>query len=1432
MAKKPKRTDNRLSPPDKAAPEPEPDDTAEPPQGSLKLERDKTEAVLGGVCAGIENRTLLPAALWRILFAAGSLLFGIGLIAYIALWVTLPKASAPLAQGEEPPAPHKGLYRRVDWLSFAITTFVVMIGYWFTLATDLTLEDSGELAVGSLYAGVPHPPGYPVWTLYTWVFANFIPFSNIAWRVALSSAVAGAFSCGLIALMVSRGSSMLLEGIEIFKDIDRKVEERLCGVVGYVAGTLMAFNGFFWSQAVIVEVYTLSVLSLVGVLAFLLRWIYEPSRLRYLYWAFFWFGICFTNHQTLIVAAVGIEILIALRDRKLGRDLFLVNSLVYLFVWTVHKTVAPLQTLDNAILQKIFHFIGVGSMLSFGYLSSRTMRGQRAWIAFIRDGLFVVSAGFILLFVLLSAGLKPSAQMDSLKLGLAYMGGFLATALFVYFSLFVSAAHNKPIIDQLPRRRTDGSVAGFEIYPGLKKGNLPLLIVLLAGSALYLITLMFTAKGSGVLNSGPGIYVAHHVIGLSLVLLTFCFIWRVNRFGGHVFPVGFCGAFWALGVSFYLYMPVASMTNPPMNWGYPRTVQGFRHALTRGQYEKANPQTKIDKFVKQLARYGQGAAEEFNLVYLLLGLAPLFFIHLMRDRERSWILGLAAIYFFLAVILLIILNPQPDRQSLTLNRVFFTSSHVMISMGIGYGLALIGGLAIKHYEALRWPGFGYACFSVLASLVVLFLIDTSLVPTKQYANLFGLLLSFVMLCLFGAFPRDLPISALLGVYLMMPLHPILTHWWDNEERNHLFGYWFGHDMFTPPFEDEKGKPLYPEMARDAVLFGGTDPGRFNPTYMIFCESFIKPKNRRDPDFDRRDVYIITQNALADGTYLQYIRAHYNRSTEPDVPFFQELVRPPSERDLNVTTNLISKMVRPLDDFFMNLGYKMEDARRERGVYPPKEIYTPTYLDSQNCFNEYMLDAQRRIQLGQLRPGEVVTTNGNQLSVSGQVAVMAINALLTKIIFDNNPGHEFYIEESFPLDWMFPHLTPYGIIMKINRDPIPEMTQEIVDRDHRFWMEYSKRLTGNWIDYDTPVQDIVDFSRRVYIEGNFAGYEGDMDFVRDDNAKKAFSKLRSAQAHLYYWRINHAGAAKNLVEQARMIKEADFAFKQAVAFCPYSPEAVFKYVNLLTSLANRDPSRLDDAIGITEVCLEMDEANEAVADLLRQLTAMRAQLAGAPLPPPNAPVAVPSTAQQPAPPAAPAKPLQITPDANGNVLTPFGPIPAATLQALTATLPGLQVQYQTNSANPQIAISLATAYFQTGQTNLAVSILERLVSQPELDPAVLGALATAFQHLGRAQSLETTLARLVQVTPTSPEAHYDLAAIRAAVAGVLTANKQAAAAKQRNDLAMKSLQTAILLSDQRRATNKQARDLREQARGDNRFTALHGEKAWQDTMGAK
>ncbi|MEP6663660.1 MAG: DUF2723 domain-containing protein, partial [Verrucomicrobiota bacterium] len=166
------------------------------------------------------------------------------------------RQNPPISVPKTPP-----LFRRIDWICFGLTTLLVFIGYFLTLAPDLTLEDSGELAVGSFYAGVPHPPGYPVWTLYSWLFTVLVPVSNIAYRVALSSAVAGAFSCGLIGLMVSRGSSMILESIGSLKNIERNKENWLCLICGLVAGLCFGFNGYFWSQAVIVEVYTFGVLS-------------------------------------------------------------------------------------------------------------------------------------------------------------------------------------------------------------------------------------------------------------------------------------------------------------------------------------------------------------------------------------------------------------------------------------------------------------------------------------------------------------------------------------------------------------------------------------------------------------------------------------------------------------------------------------------------------------------------------------------------------------------------------------------------------------------------------------------------------------------------------------------------------------------------------------------------------------------------------------------------------------------------------------------------------------------------------------------------------------------------------------------------------------------------------------------------------------------
>src|ERR1044071_5615507 len=168
-----------------------------------------------------------------------------------------PDASASLAAppadagpSAPPPAPR---FDRVDGEGFVITAIIACVGYWLTLAPDVTLEWSGMRATSGYYAGVDSPPGYPVATLYSWLFAHLIPFSNIAWRLTVGSALASAAACGLVGLMVSYSAKVLFGGLATFVNLEPREQEWLRRGCGGVAGLALAFSNTVWDQAVIVE---------------------------------------------------------------------------------------------------------------------------------------------------------------------------------------------------------------------------------------------------------------------------------------------------------------------------------------------------------------------------------------------------------------------------------------------------------------------------------------------------------------------------------------------------------------------------------------------------------------------------------------------------------------------------------------------------------------------------------------------------------------------------------------------------------------------------------------------------------------------------------------------------------------------------------------------------------------------------------------------------------------------------------------------------------------------------------------------------------------------------------------------------------------------------------------------------------------------------
>ncbi len=527
----------------------------------------------------------------------------------------------------------------------------------------------------------------------------------------------------------------------------------------------------------------------------------------------FFFGICLTNHMSLLVAAVGILVLVGAANKDAGRELCIGSSVAYLgaLLMAANGDISVFK--ENTALFVVFNGIGLMTVVGSVYFT-------------------VVTKGFVKAFMALAVLALLAFTLVGLLKAVVLGIGVLAVTVFVCVKLW-------PLVQ------------GF--------------------------------------------------IRVALVSLVF----------------------WGFGAVGYFYMPVASMTNPPMNWGYPRTAEGFLHAVKRGQYESvkpANPLGEPLKFAGQLGLYVDGAREEFTMLLLVVALTPFLFFRMLANRERAWILGLGAVYLCLSLLLLILLNPGLDRQSRDLHKVFFTASHVFIAMGVGYGFALMAAFLVTRYQEIRqWAVIGSAAalilgflglastlheeFKTMDDLTGLAVYTQGLMLTlRDGLNfhsvvaslvLFGLTLGVFLLVQAGK--KRLPFYAFIGLVGLTPFWSIMSHWYDNEQKDHYFGYWFGHDMFHPEMDTKMapapkgtdGKPLYPAMAKDAVLFGGTDPGRFNPTYMIFSESFLEPDERANPAFDRRDVYIITQNALADGTYLSYIRAHYNRSTQKDPPFFQE-----------------------------------------------------------------------------------------------------------------------------------------------------------------------------------------------------------------------------------------------------------------------------------------------------------------------------------------------------------------------------------------------------------------------------------------------------------------------------------------------------------------------------------------------------------------
>jgi RNA polymerase sigma factor (sigma-70 family) len=262
------------------------------------------------------------------------------------------------------------------------------------------------------------------------------------------------------------------------------------------------------------------------------------------------------------------------------------------------------------------------------------------------------------------------------------------------------------------------------------------------------------------------------------------------------------------------------------------------------------------------------------------------------------------------------------------------------------------------------------------------------------------------------------------------------------------GAWGEFSQWTPPLLHTYANDILNSIPSNAVLFAGTDPGRF----VLSAFNAVAGTN---------GVLIVTQNALADNRYLDYARRLY--------------------------------------------GDRMS---------------LPGQADSAKAFQIYV----EEVNSGKRAKNAGMDIKDGRVTVEGVAGVMEINGILAQMIFERNKDkHQFFEEESYVIPWMYPFLTPHGLILRLNSEPTA-LTADMVAEDHAFWARYEAKLRSQ------------------------------ATFGADTRAQKTYAKMRSAMGGVYAFRGRFDDAEK--------------AFMQARRLFPESPEVNYRLVQEVLLRQNR------------------------------------------------------------------------------------------------------------------------------------------------------------------------------------------------------------------------------------------------------------------------
>ncbi len=229
---------------------------------------------------------------------------------------------------------------------FSLTVYVLTMSRGITWLN--TGPDGGDFISAARAFGVPHPTGYPTYTLLLRMFGDVVAIGDHAFRANLLSALLGAITVPFVYVAALR----LLKLLPVH-EVGYSSAMRASAIIATLA---FATSRLFWSQSTITEVYTLTALFGVLLLVLTLGVVNDLSQgrpsIRNRVLMALLLGLGLGNHTTLGLAATpfGIWVLFLVWKQQGWRGVFDWRPAAGLLMGLSVYVYAPIAASSNPIV--------------------------------------------------------------------------------------------------------------------------------------------------------------------------------------------------------------------------------------------------------------------------------------------------------------------------------------------------------------------------------------------------------------------------------------------------------------------------------------------------------------------------------------------------------------------------------------------------------------------------------------------------------------------------------------------------------------------------------------------------------------------------------------------------------------------------------------------------------------------------------------------------------------------------------------------------------------------------------------------------------------------------------------------------------------------------------------------------------------------------